>query len=565
MFKALKGGAASALAAATGGGADEKSKGGVGDSKQVAELESKLKALQKEVEKKDESLQKLGGKLKKFEEDSAKFMQELQKKDAEIARLTKQLDKFKTEGTGAAQEVEAQKAAVQASLDVALSSLSDSSRRVAALEAELDRKGRALEQSAALASAGADLRDQLSLRDRDIADQESKFKARILTLRKQLEVADRKVMNAKYMSESHESLSAESQMMQYFMEAKASESDRRLQRSLERYSSLEHDLQVEKLTRQCANGKQSIKETEHGIRECYSDPLLKVPAGTAKRRQLKGFEDKLKDLRSKQKSQSEFLSQLTSIGDSNDELRSAANNNDIVTVKRLMKQGCSCNVPDKTGFSAFKYACGSGNLDVIKLMLDTADIQDEDGRMTSLILAAKNAHDDVVRLLVKRGAKVDACDQIGRTALHVAADNGHRNTVLELLDLGANIGAVDKKGNTALHYCAEKNFAPIARLLLDRGINVEAQNVDCLTAAKVAMEKKHQRLIETLAEHKKNKNAAIQAQSTVTMSGSQFEKMMGDVVGGDAGRELNQQSIPLEGMKKSMRRSSSAASGLPSA
>lgn len=61
----------------------------------------------------------------------------------------------------------------------------------------------------------------------------------------------------------------------------------------------------------------------------------------------------------------------------------------------------SCNVPDVTGFSAFKYACGKGHMEIIRLFLDEGDIQDEDGIMTSLILAAKNAHDNVVK--VSRG------------------------------------------------------------------------------------------------------------------------------------------------------------------
>jgi chromosome segregation ATPase len=176
MFKALKGGAASAIAAATGS-ADDKAKVGA-DAGKVAELESKLKALQKEVEKKDEQLQKFGGKLKKFEDDNQKLMLDMQKKDAELQRLSKQLDKFKVEGTGAAQEVEEQKAVVQASLDATKAELSKAEQRCLQLEGELDRKSRALDASTALANAGAELRDQLALRDRDIADQESKFKVR---------------------------------------------------------------------------------------------------------------------------------------------------------------------------------------------------------------------------------------------------------------------------------------------------------------------------------------------------------------------------------------------------
>ena len=56
---------------------------------------------------------------------------------------------------------------------------------------------------------------KLDVQQKAIFVQEEKFKGRILTLKKQLEVAERKVMNAKYLSESHETLSAESQM--YFL------------------------------------------------------------------------------------------------------------------------------------------------------------------------------------------------------------------------------------------------------------------------------------------------------------------------------------------------------------
>lgn len=142
-------------------------------------------------------------------------------------------------------------------------------------------------------------------------------------------------------------------------------------------------------------------------------------------------------------------------------------------------------------------------MSLIRLFLDTCDILDEDGLMTSLILSAKNSHDDVVRLLLKRGADIEGKDQVGRTALHVACDNNNRSTALELLDLGANVNAVDKKGNSSLHYCAQKNFAPIARLLLDRGIDTEIENVDTLTASKIAMEKKNQRVIEVLKDDKR--------------------------------------------------------------
>ena len=296
-------------------------------------------------------------KLKKAEETEQKLLGDLQRKEAELNRTNKQLDKFKKEGASASGALQEKIDFVEKKLLAAEEEVSKAAQDRDDAVAQMEEKGKQLEQTKELADSAKALQKKLDEEQEAIFEQEKKFKARIVTLRKQLEVAERKVMNAKYMSESHEQLSGEAQMRLFLSENKATECDRRLQRSLERYASLEHELQMDRLTRQCQTGKSKIKDTEQSIRECYSDPLLKVPAGTAKRRQLKKLEDKLKTLRQQQKSQSEFLSQLTNIGDSNELLRTASNNNDVVTVKRLLTQGCSCNVPDETGFSAFKYAC----------------------------------------------------------------------------------------------------------------------------------------------------------------------------------------------------------------
>jgi len=102
---------------------------------------------------------------------------------------------------------------------------------------------------------------------------------------------------------------------------------------------------------------------------------------------------------------------------------------------------------------------------------------------------------------------------------------------LELLDLGANVNAIDKKNNTSLHYCAQKNYAPIARLLLDRGIDPKALNVDGLTAAKIAMEKKNQRVIEVLTENSKRLEEERQARNLVVIDSSEYEKSLLGVAG----------------------------------
>ncbi|XP_029953506.1 poly [ADP-ribose] polymerase tankyrase-2-like [Salarias fasciatus] len=58
--------------------------------------------------------------------------------------------------------------------------------------------------------------------------------------------------------------------------------------------------------------------------------------------------------------------------------------------------------------------------------------------LTPLHLAAENAHNDALEVLVKHDAKVNAVDQLGQTALHRAAQRGHLQTCRLLLAAGCD-------------------------------------------------------------------------------------------------------------------------------
>jgi ankyrin repeat protein len=71
------------------------------------------------------------------------------------------------------------------------------------------------------------------------------------------------------------------------------------------------------------------------------------------------------------------------------------------------------------------------------------------------MLAARKDLTDAVRRLLARGAKVNATDEEGRTALMHAARNGSRASVETLLQKGADPNAMDNAGRTALTYALQ--------------------------------------------------------------------------------------------------------------
>jgi ankyrin repeat protein len=103
---------------------------------------------------------------------------------------------------------------------------------------------------------------------------------------------------------------------------------------------------------------------------------------------------------------------------------------------------------------------------------------------TPLLVAAKNGHIEVVRLLLEKGAAVnEARTTDGLTSLITAADRGHLEVVQLLLEKGAAVNqARSYDGTTALIVATEHGSMPIVRLLLLKGAAVNQSKNDGRTA-----------------------------------------------------------------------------------
>ena len=184
----------------------------------------------------------------------------------------------------------------------------------------------------------------------------------------------------------------------------------------------------------------------------------------------------------------------------------AAAEGDLAAVRALLAEGADPNgVDGDTGLTALSQAVSRGSLEMVNALLgagadpnlkgggkraalswlpdgDAAagiarallsagaklDAKDEDGN-TALMFAAAHDSTAALKALLDAGAKVDARNEDGRTALSLAAADGNLESVRLLVVAGADLNRRDKEGRTALTHARESDHAEVMQLLVARG------------------------------------------------------------------------------------------------
>ncbi|MCE5277270.1 MAG: ankyrin repeat domain-containing protein [Planctomycetaceae bacterium] len=144
----------------------------------------------------------------------------------------------------------------------------------------------------------------------------------------------------------------------------------------------------------------------------------------------------------------------------------------------LLAAGAAPNYADRSRGAPLLWACERGLAQTAKSLLDRGAKPGgmvsglADVRVDALHAAACGGYNDIVALLLARGAKVDEEDGYHRTALYYAAASGFADTVDLLIAHGANIEAVTD-GRTPLGWAASDYYLTLAvETLLSRGAKV---------------------------------------------------------------------------------------------
>ena len=187
----------------------------------------------------------------------------------------------------------------------------------------------------------------------------------------------------------------------------------------------------------------------------------------------------------------------------------AASVGDIKRLKSALEYMRNINFLDDTGATALHKAVSGGYNDIVQLLLTkgaSIDVVDKDNN-TPLHHAARYGHTSIVELLLSKGASIEAKNEYLDPPLHHAAWNGHTSTVELLLEKGASIEVTDKYNNTPLHRAARYGHPSTVELLLEKGASIEAMDKYGNTPLHLAARHGHTSTVELLL----SKGASIEA------------------------------------------------------
>jgi ankyrin repeat protein len=158
--------------------------------------------------------------------------------------------------------------------------------------------------------------------------------------------------------------------------------------------------------------------------------------------------------------------------------------------REALDHGARSNVENIRGetplhlVSRGQYDSQEGGVGIVRLLIGrgaNVDAQDK-GHMTPLHLASYYGKLDIVRALLSHGASVNTKGELGQTALHLVLDgnrsgpDGIRIARL-LLEKGADVNANDSDQETPLHLASNYGEFAIGRVLLIHGANANAANI----------------------------------------------------------------------------------------
>ncbi|CAN0022953.1 unnamed protein product, partial [Laminaria digitata] len=171
----------------------------------------------------------------------------------------------------------------------------------------------------------------------------------------------------------------------------------------------------------------------------------------------------------------------TQDGEGRTPLRVAITEERVASVTALCGFGADVNRRDGSGRTPFHLGIATDYVCFYTLgaFLDAGahvNLRQLDDDLSPLDLASSGGHAVTMTRLLEHGARVNARDSEGETALLKAARNGQDSAVEVLIRAGADVNVPDSYGRTPLHFAAETLVMKSAEALLLCGARVNVRD-----------------------------------------------------------------------------------------
>ncbi|KAM7215308.1 ankyrin [Rhypophila decipiens] len=143
-------------------------------------------------------------------------------------------------------------------------------------------------------------------------------------------------------------------------------------------------------------------------------------------------------------------------------------------MRLLIANGADPNSMDITGRTTVLHAVDSHVDEALQIVLEEGHADPNPKmppgifRSSPLTSSGFGGLTNMLRLLLKHGAEIDACNPEGMTALHSVASTQNVESALVLLEWGADLNAVSRNGRTPLTTAIVYNNHPVLRLFIER-------------------------------------------------------------------------------------------------
>uniref|UniRef100_A0A1A9VJQ1 ANK_REP_REGION domain-containing protein n=1 Tax=Glossina austeni TaxID=7395 RepID=A0A1A9VJQ1_GLOAU len=201
-----------------------------------------------------------------------------------------------------------------------------------------------------------------------------------------------------------------------------------------------------------------------------------------------------------------------------DTLHSAAEKGDFYLTVYILSKGADLNAQDECSWTPLHYAVYSGNIDVVRFLIDQGanyNITDNEGTPKKRAMAPINEYGSTLFDEAIVGGGLDTIDLMSRkdvtydcnNLLEIAILNGHLDVVEHLVEeKGVDVNFVGENGWTPLLYAVERDYIEIVKYLIEMGAHVNTTDEDGTTALHIAAEDCNFDMVKCLVEKGVNIN-----------------------------------------------------------